>query len=103
MIRHSVLWRGALVLLVLLAASIPRIARADYSEEFELALARGEHLFQAGNVQEAAKYFDLCLQIEPASGRANGDPVRPGPGADRGRELRGGLGARRRARARGAA
>ena len=71
MIRHSVLWRGALVLLVLLAASIPRIARADYSEEFELALARGEHLFQAGNVQEAAKYFDLCLQIEPASGRAN--------------------------------
>jgi Flp pilus assembly protein TadD len=71
MTRHSVLCWSVAGLAALLAVMLPAVARADYSEEFELALARGEHLFQSGKVQEAAKYFDLCLQINPSSGRAN--------------------------------
>ena len=70
MTRRSVVPLAALALLAL-AAATPRVARAAYSEEFELALARGEHLFQQGDPAAAAKYFDLCLQIDPASGRAN--------------------------------
>jgi Flp pilus assembly protein TadD len=55
---------------LVLTALLPISAWA-FSEEFELALARGEHLFQRGDVAQAAKYFDLCLQIEQGSGRAN--------------------------------
>lgn len=59
------LWIAAWALLL-----APQVLLA-YSEDLELALARGEYLFQHEEVARAGPYFDLCLQIEPEHGRAN--------------------------------
>ena len=63
--------RIAATLVVAIAFGFGATGAWAFSEEFELALARGEYLYQQDDTAQAEPYFDLCLALDPGHGRAN--------------------------------